>query len=305
MDISGLARQMVLLFGVILIGFMAAKIGLIDQSVNQKASLLLNGVVSPMQVISSALSGARPVSNKKVFVIIGIVCLIYLALIAAARLFPVIFRIGREKSGVYQCLLIFANVGFMGYPVVEALFGKSHMFYATLIVVVFQLFCWTYGVSLMSGEMKLSVKTFTRPTFVAAVIALILYLVKIPEIPILYRITDTVGSMTSPLAMLISGCALAQLSFKEVFGKWRIYALSVIKLILFPVAGFFILRLFIKEEALLGTLVVSLAMPAGMTATTISYQYGGDTKSASAGVFVTTLLSVVTIPLIMWLLFVR
>lgn len=305
MNISGLSQQMILLFGIIIIGYIAAKCKKMDAVTNKKLSMMISNVTNPLQVLSSVLLGKRPLTNSKVLLITGIACAIYVVLIVLAKALPKAFRAKAGQEGVYQYLFIFANVGFMGYPVIEALLGAEYVFYATIFVMTFQLFCWSYGVNLLSGEKKISWKVFLRPMIVASLLAYVIYFANIPAPAFCYQITKTVGSMTSPMAMLIIGCSLAQLSLKEVFGKWQMYVLAVLKLVALPVVGWLILRLFISDESLLGVLVVTLAMPAATNATIISYQYGGDEKMASSGVFLTTLFSVVTIPFVMWLLFTR
>lgn len=303
MNISGLSQQMILLFGIIIVGYIAAKCKKMDAVTNKKLSMMISNVTNPLQVLSSVLLGTRPLANSKVLLITGIACAIYVVLIVLAKALPKAFRAKEGQEGVYQYLFIFANVGFMGYPVIEALLGAEYVFYATIFVMTFQLFCWSYGVNLLSGEKKISWKVFLRPMIVASLLAYVIYFANIPAPAFCYQITKTVGSMTSPMAMLIIGCSLAQLSLKEVFGKWQMYVLAVLKLVALPVVGWLILRLFISDESMLGVLVVTLAMPAATNATIISYQYGGDEKMASSGVFLTTLFSVVTIPFVMWLLF--
>ena len=303
MNIAGLSQQMFLLFGIIIIGYIATKCKKMDSVTNQKLSMLISCVTNPLQVVSSVLQGERPLENSMVLKITGIAFIIYAVLILLAKALPRILHAKKGQEGVYQFLFIFANVGYMGYPVIEALLGTEYLFCATIFVMTFQLFCWSYGVSLLSGEKKISWKAFLRPMIVAAFLAYGIYFANIQVPPVCYQLTKTVGSVTSPMAMLIIGCSLAQLSLKEVFGKWQMYVLAVLKLLVLPITGWFILRFLITDKVLLGVFVVTLAMPSATNATIISYQYGGDEKMASSGVFLTTLFSVVTIPLVMWLLF--
>lgn len=303
MNIAGLSQQMFLLFGIIIIGYIATKCKKMDSVTNQKLSMLISCVTNPLQVVSSVLQGERPLENSMVLKITGIAFIIYAVLILLAKALPRILHAKKGREGVYQFLFIFANVGYMGYPVIEALLGTEYLFCATIFVMTFQLFCWSYGVSLLSGEKKISWKAFLRPMIVAAFLAYGIYFANIQVPPVCYQLTKTVGSVTSPMAMLIIGCSLAQLSLKEVFGKWQMYVLAVLKLLVLPITGWFILRFLITDKVLLGVFVVTLAMPSATNATIISYQYGGDEKMASSGVFLTTLFSVVTIPLVMWLLF--
>ena len=117
------------------------------------------------------------------------------------------------------------------------------------------------------------------------------------------EICSMIGGLTSPLAMLIIGCSLAMYPVKTVFTNWRVYVLAVIKMVLLPAIAFFVLRLFLKDELMLGVAVVTLCMPVATSTTILSYECHADSQTAAAGVFLTTLLSVVSVPAMMLLLF--
>lgn len=313
MDIFALFQQMLILLLILLTGFVAAKKKILDDKSNTVMSALICFLTNPAQVIASSLSGAHPLSNGNVLLLTGISVLIFAFLIAVS--FPVVkllFPQSADENRVFRYMLIFSNCGYMGYPVIEALFGKEYSFYVTVFVLVFQLVCWSYGVSLMSGEkLKITRKVLTRPLIVSALISFVLYFLDVrplwdaaPKVmTVVYGAFDTLGKMTTVLAMLIIGVSLAGLSLKEAFGQWRIYLLSAIKLIALPLIGWLILRNFPIDESIHGFCVVILAMPVATSATITSYQYGGNIKLASAGVFVTTILSLFTVPLLMMLLF--
>ena len=103
--------------------------------------------------------------------------------------------------------------------------------------------------------------------------------------------------------MLILGCALSQCALRDVFGRPKLYLLALVKLIVVPLAAFFVLRTFIKDPLLLSLTTVVLAMPAATNATILTYQNHGDDRLAASGVFLTTLLSVASVPGLMLLLF--
>lgn len=304
MNTLALFREMLILFGVMLAGFLSAKAGVMNADLNRNLSQLVALLTSPMQILASVLSGARPMENRDVLLMTAIGVCVYVVLIFAAKLLPKLLRLEEKQAGVFQFLLIFSNVGYIGYPIIEALFGEDYRFYATVFVLVFQFFCWTYGVSLLSGEkMRLQIKAFLRPTILSALLAYVFYFLKLPCPDTVYQVFNEIGKTTSPLAMLILGCSLAQLPLREVFGRWQLYVLCLLKMMILPFLGWLVLRLVLRDAFLLGVMSVILCMPAATNATIISYQYGGDEKLASAGVFLTTLLSVATIPAMMWFLF--
>lgn len=158
MDILSLCRRMVMLFFCMACGFCAAKGGVMDTQSNKKLSALVVNVANPMQILASALTGERLLSTGQTLRLAGLIALIYLALIALS--FPAVrlLRVRDAERGLYRFMFIFSNTGFLGYPVVESLLGSGAAFYVTIFVLFFQLFCWSYGASLMRGALPVSVE---------------------------------------------------------------------------------------------------------------------------------------------------
>lgn len=304
LNIEALFIKMIILFAIIVIGYIATKAKVLTTDGKKQISALLALLTNPLQIVASVMSGKWPIENIDVLKLTIIAVCIYIVLIFSAKLIPKIFRANKKQGDVYEYLFIFSNVSFIGFPVVEALLGPEYTFYCSIFSLAFQFFCYTYGTSLLSGEkMKFSYKLLLRPCIIAAIIAYIIYFFRIETPDVIYQICKSVGSLTSTLAMLVVGCSLASMKIKEVFNKWQIYVLSFIKLVIIPVIGFYILRFFIEDQIILGVVVVVLGMPAATNATFLSVQYGADEKVASSGVFVTTLMSMITIPVIMSILF--
>ena len=305
MDLTGLSQKMAVLFFCIAVGFLAAKARVMDVQSNKKLSSLVVNVANPMQILASALTGEHVLSNRQTLGLTGIIVLIYAALILLSFAVPKLLRVPKEQSGVYRFMFIFANTGFLGYPIVESLLGYQATFYVTLYVLFFQLLCWSYGASLISGEgrFRFHWSVLRHPCVVAALAAFVIYLSGWQPPVLLHRAVRYIGDITSPVVMLIIGCSLAQMRAGQIFGSWRIYALSLLKMAAVPLLAFVILRQVLSNEFVLCVLTVLLCMPIATNTTILSYQYGADESVASSGVFVSTLLSLLTIPLMMQLLF--
>lgn len=305
MDILSLCRRMVMLFFCMACGFCAAKGGVMDTQSNKKLSALVVNVANPMQILASALTGERLLSAGQTLRLAGLIALIYLALIALS--FPAVrlLRVRDAERGLYRFMFIFSNTGFLGYPVVESLLGSGAAFYVTIFVLFFQLFCWSYGASLMrsAARFRFQWKVLRQPCVAASLAAFAVYLSGWQPPALLHQTVKYVGDITSPVVMLIVGCSLAQMRFKQIFGSWRIYALSALKLAAVPLLAYAVLRHVLTNEFALCVLTVLLCMPIATNTTILSYQYGADETAASSGVFVSTLLSLLTIPLMMKLLF--
>ena len=188
---------------------------------------------------------------------------------------------------------------------VESLLGYQATFYVTLFVLFFQLFYWSYGASLIRGEARFRFQwqVLRQPCVAASLAALAIYLSGWQPPALLHQAVKYVGDITSPIVMLIVGCSLAQMRFGQIFGSWRIYALTILKMVLVPLAAFFVLRHVLTNDFTFHVLMVILCMPVATNTTILSYQYGADESVASAGVFVSTLACMLTIPLMMQLLF--
>lgn len=307
MDITALILKMLVLFITILVGFAAAKAGVLNEERNKAISALIVGVTNPIQILASVMTSDHALSNLGVLQLSAISLCGYAFLIVSSLLVPKLLRVEEKDAGLYRFMYIFSNVGFIGYPLISALFGEGATFYLTVFVLFFQLVAWSYGVHLIGGKGRFhfTVDILRRPCVIAALLAYVFYLTGLRFPAVVCQTASMIGDMTGPLAMLVIGCSLAQMDLKSVFGRWRIYALAALKLIAVPLLAYLALRRVVQNELILGVSIVTLCMPVATNTTIISYQQHADDKLASAGVFVTTLLSVATLPLMMYLLFGR
>lgn len=305
MDIQALFEKMVVLFTILFAGFFCGKAGIMDVESNKSLSRLVANLTNPMLVLASVMTDERLLSPAEVLQVTLLAAGCYAFLIASSLLLPRLLHLGPRERGPYRFFYIFSNIGFMGYPLVRAMFGEGAMFHLTIFVLFFQLVCWSYGAQTISGEgrFRLSWRILKTPCVLSALLAYAIYLsgIRIPRI--VADVVKTTGEITSPLAMLILGCALSQCSLRDVFGRPKLYLLALVKLIVVPLAAFFVLRTFIKDPLLLSLTTVVLAMPAATNATILTYQNHGDDRLAASGVFLTTLLSVASVPGLMLLLF--
>lgn len=305
MDIQALFEKMVVLFTILFAGFFCGKAGIMDVESNKSLSRLVANLTNPMLVLASVMTDERLLSPAEVLQVTLLAAGCYAFLIASSLLLPRLLHLNARESGPYRFFYIFSNIGFMGYPLVRAMFGEGAMFHLTIFVLFFQLVCWSYGAQTISGEgrFRLSWRILKTPCVLSALLAYAIYLSGVHVPRIVADVVKTTGEITSPLAMLILGCALSQCSLRDVFGRPKLYLLALIKLIVVPLAAFFVLRTFIKDPLLLSLTTVVLAMPAATNATILTYQNHGDDRLAASGVFLTTLLSVASVPGLMLLLF--
>lgn len=297
---------MAILFAIIAVGYLAAKCRVFPQGTNKVLAQLVIVVTNPCMVLYSVLGSERMLTNREVLLLTGIALGVFAVLIGLGRLLPWVLRCPAKDKNLYRFMTTFANMGFMGFPVVRALYGDSAVFYASIFNLIFQFVVYTYGAALLApkdGKDRFSWRTLISPIILASVLAYIFYLTdfKAPQ-----AVTDglgMLGDVTSPVAMLVIGIALSEVPFREVFTNGRLYLLTLLRLLGLPLAAYLILRNFSTDMILLGIPVVMLGMPVATLTTLMSAKYGGNERLAAAGVFLSTLISFVTIPLLMWILF--
>ena len=144
----------------------------------------------------------------------------------------------------------------------------------------------------------MKIKNLLSPGVIASIIALIIYFAHIQLPDVIASTVSMIGDITTPVAMLIIGSTLATIPLKEVFMELKIYPYTLIKQILVPVIVYPILKLFIADPLVLGVTLIMISMPVGNSAVLFATEYDGDVSLAAKAVFMTTLLSIITIPLI-------
>ena len=303
MDIQVILNQMIILFLIMVIGYITNKAGILDQTQNQKMSSLVLNVTSPALIFSSVRTPTNGSLNSVIQIFL-ISIAIYMLLPIVGILISKILKIPKEDRNLYQFMTIFSNIGFMGYPVIQSIFGEKALFFAAICNLVFNLVCYSYGVYLISGSGKLSFdfRQLINPGIIFSIIAIIIYLTKYQMPQIIGETSNLIGSMTVPLAMMIMGSSLAEIPIKEVLNDIKIYLYTIIKQILIPILFWWVLKFIIQDPTILGVLVILIAMPVGSIAIMFCDQFGGNTTLASKSVFITTLSSVFTIPVLVYLL---
>lgn len=305
MDISAVINQMLVLLILLIVGLVAAKTGVIDRETNRRLTGFALVIPQSCMILSSVINVDLGLTAGKIFGVMLAGVVMYAVLVGLSLLVPRVLGVKARDRGIYSFMTIFGNVGFMGFPVVRSIFGPTAVFYAALLNIHFNILAYSLGISLMANtgeKLRIDWKKLLNAPLVATGVSILLvcFPVHVPD-PVAEAV-DMLGDMIVPCSMIIIGSSLGSQRLRDIFADWRTYAFAPVRLILCPVLLWAILRLFVADPVLLGTMTVLGAMPAAAFATMLSIQYGGNETIASRTVFVTTVLSVVTIPLICWLL---
>lgn len=296
MNLQGLLlEQTIIMFLLIGIGFTLTKTKMLSTTSGKELSVLLLYVAFPSVVIDAFLSAGKD-GMKELglsFVLAGI------GLLTALILAYVIYG---KKNGIENFGACFGNAGFMGLPLVLAVFGNQGVLHVTGVVVLLNLGQWTYGVMLMTGDteaVKLK-KLAKNPIIIATVIGLLLVYMPF-DIPAI--ITQPVGfakNMNTPLAMIIVGISLAQTNLLKCLNDMSMYKIAAVRLVIIPMATMCVYKVlpYGTREMLLALMVV-LSTPVGSNVTIAADMYNKDSQKAVQYVCFSTILSIITIPLVM------
>ncbi|WP_180326553.1 AEC family transporter [Raoultibacter phocaeensis] len=309
MSFESIESQMVILFVGIVLGYVARKTRIMNDRFDAQFSKLLLNVTLPCLIISSVLMNDNLPDAGTVGMIFLLSCASYAIILAIAFAVPFVLRFPKDKRGTYSFMIAFGNVGFIGFPVLSSIFGDGAILYAAIFNIPFNVLVFTVGVFMISereGTVKErladAAKHIVSPTLLACFAAMALALMRITESGIIGQSLEVVGQMTTPAALLIIGSALAKMPIREMVSSARPYIASVFRLAVVPVAVFFIFRMFVSDPMLLGTIVITSGMPVATNGTLLCLQYGGDLKTMTKGTFISTVMSLITIPLVAMML---
>lgn len=371
-------QQMIVMFLMMAVGYLCYRKQILTEEVSKKVSAIVVNVANPCMILSSALTDQQ-MQGKELVQTLAIVVMMYVFLLVMAQLLPRILCIQKESRGAYAAMTVFANIGFMGFPVLAAMYGNGALLYGAVFQIPFNILIYTYGVAVLTRKqgacakaepnVKAEVDVKTEPDVkaevdvkeepnvkaevdvkaepngktgerqdaqgitaavngmseniengseqqgklqgtveivkkifnigvIACITAMLLYFLQTPVPSFLQAFITNLGNLTAPLSMMIIGASLAQMPLKELFLDKKLLLFSLVKLLLLPAVWMIMVNRVAEREILRGVCLVMMATPAGSMTAMLAQQYGGDYETASRGVALTTVLSVITMPLL-------
>ena len=289
------------------IGFVLFRKGVFNPEINKKLSYLVVTITSPLLTlysISTVGDGAKSVVLKLFFS--GIAC--YAIFVVAGWLFTKVFRVPKALCGIYMCFMIFSNNAFMGYPVVQSLYGDSAIFYITIFNMPYNMLFYSLALYMLQRDaaleepslqrQKFSPKKLVNPGILAALGALLIYFAGIRMPDIFYSCCGFIGNLTPPLSMLLIGSSLAASSLADVRSEKRLLPLAMaMRLAVIPVIVWVFLHLVLEDTTLINICTIGAAMPVGSLVAMGAAPYARQSKVANIGVALSTVLSILTIPI--------
>ncbi|MBO4462814.1 MAG: AEC family transporter [Prevotella sp.] len=293
---------MMTLFAIVIVGYVAGRLGYLGGEFDKKLSSLVINFTCPALILASAMTGELP-DRRLILPLLGISALTYILLTGVAFLLPRFLTKKKDDQGIVGFALMFGNVGFMGYPVVASIFGQQAVFYAAVLNVVNTFAVFTIGTILILGDLgdgkHFQKKVLYSTPMLSAYLAMLIVALGIDNIPnIISQPLTMIGNITVPAALLIIGSSMSQLSARTMLGNMTVYTTTVFRLLLIPIALYFLCSALGFDPYVVNINTMVVAMPVATYGTILCLKYNRDTTLITEVTLITTLLSMLTIPLL-------
>lgn len=318
MDILTVIGSMGSLVLVTLIGYVAARVGFLTSEVRPRLSALIFNVTLPCTILASVGEVDSSAGTEQITWSFVLGTALFFVMLVAAALACLALRVPRDERPLYLFMGVLTNTGFIGFAVLESLFGGGSVFLGSIFIAVSNVFLYSIGVGVLTsgGEKNdeknvASVRSFRMAgvlknvlnvPMVASVIALVVFFSNVSLPGPVAQAVDMVGGATSPLAMMLVGLAIAEADLLRVLGNGRLWGFSAIRFLLVPAACYLLLAPVVPDPLSLGVFIVMLAMPTGSMAAAIASTYGRPGELLSQGTIVSTIASFAIVPVLMALM---
>ena len=269
-------QVMVVLFIIVVLGYALCKLGYMGEDFDRKLSSIVVDVTCPLLILSSVMGESLP-DRTLILPLLGVGFLTYVLLLVFGFFVPRLIAADRDDQGMIGFALMFANVGFIGYPIVSSIFGAKAVFYAALLNMPNTFFIFTAGVMLVKGEYsvrKLNLKLLFSPAMIAAFVAALLVALDVHTPEIVARPVTMVGNITVPAALMIIGSSMARLPLHDMIGSPKVYVASVVRLGVVPLSLYFLFKVCGVSDIVNEINTVVIAMPVASFGTMFCMKYG-------------------------------
>lgn len=307
------ASQMLVLFIIMLLGGIARKMRLMNDAFDAKLSSLVMQFTLPAMLLSSVLNNTNLPSTETILLVLLYSTVVYIVTCTLAYLIVRFCYRGVPLSakGSHAFLICFGNTGFIGFALLDAVFGSDALLYGAIYNIPYNFFLFSVGMLFIARtgssakkaqgfkeNARVIAKSLITPAMISCIIAMFLAIFHITDDGIIGKTCELLGGLTVPAAMLLVGSTIAKMPIKEMLGdKWS-YVTTMMRLVCIPLLVFVVGGFFIQDRYLLAIIVLICATPAASVGTMMSLAYEGDTLSMARGTFLTTVVSLATLPLI-------
>ena len=307
MSITVVIQQMVIIFILIGIGMILFRRRLLSEEGSKQISGLIINVTNPALLICSALDDGPKASLRDLGIALAAYAAVFAILIAVGFLLPCLLRVPKDLHYAYQMLTVFGNVGFIGIPLASAVLGSESLIFVSIFNLLFNILIYTLGISLLQRAAGQAEKEVTIPSSgrlqklvnagtVSAAVTVIFYLGNFHVPTVISSALSYTGRATTLLSMLVLGVSVAQIAPKEIFSHPKLYLFTLLRQILVPIGCILFMGSLIDNRLILNTMLLMVAVPAANMPLMLAKQLDMETDSISQGIILTTILSLVTVP---------
>lgn len=295
------------LFVIVVVGYVAGLMGYMGGTFDKRLSKLVIDITCPSLILSSAMGGELP-DRRLILPLLGVSVVTYAVLTVVALALSRMLSRKPADRGVLAFAMTFGNVGFMGYPVVASIFGQQAVFYAAVLNVVNTFAVFTVGTMMVTGGQGTTREKFSRKVLygtpmLAAYAAMLIVALGIRDVPgYISQPLTMIGNITVPAALLIIGSSMSHLPLRSLLGTPAVHVTTLLRLVLLPAGVYYLCILLGFDAYAVSINTVVIAMPVATYGTILCLRYGRDTTLMAELTFITTLLSMITIPLLVKLL---
>ncbi|MBQ0078421.1 MAG: AEC family transporter [Eubacterium sp.] len=297
--------KLVVMFAFALAGYIAFKKHWVTDKGSSEVSKLIVNIFNPALIIATVVGADERPSAELVMQNVILVCILFGTMIALSPIIARVLRVPKDERTLYMIMLVFTNLGFMGIPLIGSLYGQSATFYVSLYILMYNLLFYSFGLYLFKRQMntagKFSIKQMCNPGMFACLVALFFFLVPIQLPFVAIDFISYLADACVPLSMIVTGFALAHINLKEIFTEARLYGYVFIKQLFLPiVAALIIMHLpgVNLNPVVAGILPLMYGMPNGSMPVIVSEEYGMDNTACSKLYALTTLVTIVTLPIV-------
>lgn len=303
MEMPTIINSVISLFLIMLVGVYGSKKGIINSNVSKGLTGILLDITLPCMIIMSFSFQYDEGVKSNVLKTFYYSFSVYIIIAMVSRL--LMLPIKKEKKTILHFSNIFTNTGYIGFPILNVLYGPEAVMYGSIFNIFFTIFLWTYGIIIFKGKMekkelgKEMLKALRNPSLIAVYIGIIMMIfdLKLPQI--ILASTNSIGSMTGPISMIIVGSLAYKVNIKEHLKDRTVYYGITVKLIIIPAILYF-LSLLINDRTIVSNSVIILAsMPAAAMTSIFADSFNIKRDYAAVFVVITTLLSVFTLPVLL------
>lgn len=295
-------NQIAVIFLLAVAGYFARRFNIINAQVQMGLSSLVLSLALPASILAAANKPLDPANTSTIVTVLVGAILYFAVSILLMRLLFKPFKLQKTEKTIAVLLCCFSNAGFMGLPILSIFLPANGVFFGSFFVLVFNVVFFVYAATVTSAKGKISpAAIFGNINNIASVVMIVLYLLQVRLPSPIQGTLDILGSLTTPLSMMVIGSMLATIKIRQLFATPALYVVAALRLFLFPTAIFLILQaLAISGPAATVLLIISGLPSASMTVMQAEKDNCAP-EFASKGVLLTTLLFLLSMPYLAFL----